>query len=179
MQWQGRRTPQTRRLSSIFQIMMIGTKKSMLLVPPEERKVRTDQTKLRTTPGPARSMPGMNTTTSGNFSASISEYIREIFETLKLFRFSGFCWIFRGGGYSMAPLPLVFMSRDTWTTPETTLAWWCESSSAVMIFMTRSFTKSHGIINDPSLGNDCHDMSRSTAPVLQTERLLLVLKRLV
>ena len=79
----------------------------------------------------------------------------------------------------MAPLPLVFMSRDTWTTPETTLAWWYESSSAVMIFMTRSFTKSHGIINDPSLGNDCHDMSRSTAPVLQTERLLLVLKRLV
>ena len=79
----------------------------------------------------------------------------------------------------MVPLPLVFMSRDTWTTPETTLAWWYDSSSGVMISMTRSFKKSHGLVSDPSLSKECGDMSRFTAPVLHTERLLLVLKRLV
>ena len=79
----------------------------------------------------------------------------------------------------MVPLPLVFMSRDTWTTPETTLAWWYDSSSAATISMTRSFKNSHSIISDPSLGKQCRDMSRSTAPVLQTDRVLLVLKRLV
>jgi hypothetical protein len=166
-------------LGCIFRITMIGTTKSKLLVPPEECQVRTDQTELRTTPGRARSVSGMNTTTSGNFSSSISREIQKKSRFPIILGNRVFFWISRGGGHSMVPLPLVFMSRDTWTTPETTLAWWCDSSSAATIAMTRSFKNSHSIISDPSLGKQCRDMSRSTAPVLQTDRVLLVLKRLV
>ena len=79
----------------------------------------------------------------------------------------------------MVPLPLVFVSRDTWTTPETTLTRWSVCCSAAMVSTSRSFKKSHGIISDPSLGKECGDMKCSTAPVLHTERVLLVLKRLV
>jgi len=46
----------------------------------------------------------------------------------------------------MVPLPLVLLSRDTWTTPEKTLAWWYDSPSADMVSVSRSLRKSHCII---------------------------------
>jgi len=149
------------------------------MVPPSRAEFRSNLTVLHTNSVHASSRPGMHTTTAGPLSSSIFRYIQKILRFHKIIENPGFFWIFLSGGDSTLPLPLVFVSRDTWTTPGTTLARWYESPSATMISESSLSRKTLGQVSDPSKGDECGGMSHSTALLLHTDRLLLVLERLV
>ena len=133
-------------VACIFWIMTILTKISNLQVPPSRGELGSGQTELQTTSALAGTPSGMHTTSVGTLSSSIFQHIQKILRFVRILRNRNIFWIFRGGGHSMVPLPLVFVSRDTWTTPETTLTRWRVCCSAAMISTSSSFKKSHGII---------------------------------
>ena len=146
MQYQARRRSLTVLPALNFSITTIPTKIFNFRVPPSRGELRSGQTMLQTNSALAGTPSGVHTTTAATFSSSISRNIQKISRFSIILRNPIFFWIFRGGGYSMVPLPLVLVSRDTWTTPGKTLAWWYESSSADMISVSKLLKKSHGIV---------------------------------
>ena len=119
---------------------------SKFLVVPSRVESGSSQTELQTNSDYAGGLSGMHTTTAGTLPSSIFRNIRFFFGFRKIIGNPEKKRILRSGGYSMVPLPLVLVSRDTWTTPEKTLAWWYDSPSADMVSVSTSLRKSHCII---------------------------------
>ena len=142
---------------------------SNFLVVPSRVESGSSQTELQTNSDYAGGLSGMHTTTAGTLPSSIFRNFRFFFGFRKIIGNPEKKRILRSGGYSMVPLPLVLVSRDTWTTPEKTLAWWYESSSANMISECSLVRKSPNHVYDPSRADECDDMRHSTTLVLHTD----------